>query len=768
MVGPIVGPVGAPAASGAAALRDNGEGYDFAIGGHGFRLAVNDERKYERATAQFRKEQYDASERTGDQSLLGYWTRGQLSFHKGAGQRFAELGDDTDTRYWEGVGANPFVRGEVSLYPSWGAATPDAHTGIIDCLPLGTTGLAVLNDGRITYGDLGVAGTKYPASNASRSTLGLAVGGGNIYAPMSDNKIDRIGLSLTYPVVYGEQGFETGVDGFFSNTGFDAYETATVATDGTKFDAGANSLKVTWPITRAKDAAFAARTITGLTVGQAYTMVARVWCDAGTGANVRGTSVLRASGSAVTTEGAWTTYSFTFTATATSENVGFENTNLDPAATPALWVDRFVLYEGTRVGYDSGTTPTESIYSHTKALRGVHYAKDRLFVMDSDGAWYQLAPNPSAALPVAIASGDRIFTATTEGAWAVCDTPGPVLFANGGRIFAATQDTTGQFPTLTSPIQVADLPIGESVLDMGYYLGFVVLVTTKGLRVAVLGDSGVTYGPRLLDWSVSPLRTGVARAGESVFVAADSRIIEVNLAHQIGQGLEFAWAELPSPFSAATNHGVTQVGGKVLAWGGDVLDIQQATPVASGYVETSFHRFGTLEPKRFHTVDVRASGSGGSITISKVTPEGSIVSLYTMPVGDGSAEVTLRADSPLDRLALRFTLNADGANSPKLLSYQLRAMPAPSRQRMIRVPLLLHDVERRGTTRAVGREGNAWERLEALESLEAASSIVTYQDFRTGESGQCYIEQVAFEGDTPPGRQGDGFGGTVFVTMRTL
>lgn len=767
LAGPIVGAVGTPALSGSAALADAGEGFDFAIGGYGFRLAISDERRYERATAQFRKEQYDSSDRPGDQSLLGYWTRGQLSFHRGAGQRYAELGDDTDTRYWAGVGANPFIKGEVSLYPAWGAATLDSFAGITDCRPVGTTGLAVLNEGRITYGDLGAAGTMYPASDASRSALGLAVGGGNIYASMSDNKIDRIGLSLTYPVIYGEQSFETGVDTFFSNTGFGAYETATVVQDATKFDTGSKSLKTTWPITGTKDAAFVGRTITGLTVGQAYTMVARVWCDAGTGANVKGVSLFRSTGSAVTTEGAWTTYSFTFTATATSEIVGFTNSNLDAALTPALWVDGFVIYEGTRVGYDSGTTPSESIYSHTKSLLEIHYAKDRLFVMDSDGAWYQLAPNPSAALPVAIATGDKIFTATTEGAWAVCDTPGPVLFANGGRVFAATQDTDGLFPVLTSPVQVADLPIGESVIDMGYYLGFVVLVTTKGLRVAVLGDSGVTYGPRLLDWSVSPLRTGVARAGESVFVAADSRIIEVNLAHQIGQGLEFAWAELPSPFSAATNHGVTQVDGRIVAWGGDVLEIQQATPVSSGYLETSYHRFGTLEPKKFHAVLVRTSGTG-SVTISKVTPNGSVVSLYTMPADDGETEVTLRADAPVDRLALRFTLNAGVGEDPKLVSYQLRALPAPTRQRMIRVPLALHDVERRGTTRASGRTGDAWERLRLLEALEAQSGIVTYQDFRTGESGQCYIEQVAHEGDTPPGRQGDGFGGVVFVTLRTL
>jgi hypothetical protein len=767
LVGSLVGPVGTPAPSGSAALIDAGEGYDFAIGGHGFRLAISDERKYERATAQFRKEQYDSSDSPGDQSLLGYWTRGQLSFHKGAGQRYAELGDDTDARYWTGVGANPFVKGEVTLYPSWGSATLDSYTGINDCLPVGTSGLAVLADGRITYGDLGAAGTTHPDASASRAANSVTVGGGNIYAAMSDERIDRIGLALTYPVVYGEQGFESSVDSWATDTFFATYEVAAVSLDAAVFDTGAQSLKVVWPVSGATDRSNVVRAVTGLTAGQAYTLVARVFCTAGTGANVRGLCLGVAVGSAVTTEGSWVTYSMTFTATGTSHAIGFENANLG-ASTADFWVDGAVVYEGARTGYDSGATPIDSIYSHTEALLECHYAKDRLFVMDALGAWYQLAPNPSAALPVAIASGDKVFTATTEGGWSVCETPGPVLFANGNRVFSSTQDADGLFPTLGSPVQVADLPIGESVVSMGYYLGFVVLVTTKGVRVAVVGDSGITYGPRLTEWSVDPYRTGVARVGESVFIAADDRIIEVNLGSQIGDGLEFGWTDLPTPFSAATHHGVTQVDGSVVAWGGDVLDIQQSDPVASGYLETSFHRFGTLEPKKFHTVRVRASGDGGSVTISKVTPEGSVISLYTMPVGDGEADVTLRADEPLDRLALRFTLNADGANSPKLLSYQLRALPAPKRQRMIRVPLALHDVEKRGTTRASGHVGGAWERLRALETLEAESGIVTYQDFRTGESGQCYIEQVAHEGNTPPGRQGDGFGGVVFVTLRTL
>lgn len=605
LVGPVAGSVGTPASSGSAAITDRGEGYDFAIGSLGFRMAITDQWKYERATAQFRKEQYDASESPGDQSLLGYWTRGQLSFHKGAGQRYAAMGVDADLRYWAGIGANPFIKGEVSLYPKWGAATTNSFTDVSDCrgLPDGT--VAVLAANKVTIGALGAAGTAYPA--AARNAVAMTAGGGSVFISASDNKVDRV----------------TG-----------------------------------------------------------------------------------------------------------------------------------------------GTSTT--IYSHTASITEVHYAKDRLFAMDAGGVWYQLAPNPTGALPVAIAAADKVFTATTSGNWSVSDTPGPVLLANGTRIFAVTQNTDGLFPTLSAPIQVADLPIGESVVGMAYYLGFIVLATTRGVRVAVLGDSAVTYGPRLVEWDTSITQSGCARVGESVFVAGDDRVIEVNLSAQVGDGLEFGWAELPPIFSGQSTQGASEVDGKVVAWGANVLQVQQATPVTSGYLDTYHHRFGTLEPKKFHSISVTVGGDGGSVTVSKVTSNGSVVSLYTLPVGQREAEVTLRTDAPVDYLGLRFTLNADGALSPKLLSYQLRALPAPQRQRMIRVPLALHDVERRGTTRAVGRTNGAWQRLRALEELEAQSSIVTYQDFRTGETGQCYIEQVAHEGDTPPGRQGDGFGGTVFVTLRTL
>jgi hypothetical protein len=761
LVGSILGPLGTTGSDGAAAISDHGEGYDFAIGGLGFRLAITDERKYERVTAQFRKEQYDTAERVGDQSLVGYWTRGQLSFHEGAGQKYADQVSGTDdARFWESQGVNPFVKGEASLYPSWGAASATAPASPwLSAQGVTEQTVAGMADNKVYIGSLGAAlGTYAPAGLVTS----MSAGGGAVYCGQGDKKIARVGDTL--PVVVSED-FTAGTGGFST------FEGATVATSSASPD-GANGayLDVTWPITGAKDWAAIAR-FSGLTNGVTYTQVARVWLEVGTGGKVScGFNYTGAPGTpTITTEGAWHTVAWTFVYGPHSP--GFTMTDLDPAVTRKMRVDNFTIYEGVASDYQTGT-PSTVLYSHGRNISGVHYAKGRILMVDEDGAWHQLAPNPTGVLPVAVASGDKVFTMSTTKSWSVTETPGPVLLASGSQVFSLAQsEANGLFPTLSAPILVATLPSGEDVLEMSTYLGFVGLVTTRGFRVAVLQDNGtITYGPKVIEFTSSPARTTIARKGDSFVIAADRTIYEVNLAAQVGEGLEFGWAQLPTPFAGTEgSYGVTNCGSTLVAWGGTSMVKQGTSPAATGYLQTGYHRFGTLENKKFQTIHVRGSGAGGTILVSKVTDSGSVVPLYTLdPSQRASADITLRADAPTERLALRFDFTASGANGPTLLGYQLRALPAPQRQRMIRVPLALHDVERRGTTRASGHIGGAWERLRALEALEVEGGVVTFQDFRTGESGQCYIEQVAHEGDTPPGRQGDGFGGCVFVTLRVL
>jgi hypothetical protein len=82
--------------------------------------------------------------------------------------------------------------------------------------------------------------------------------------------------------------------------------------------------------------------------------------------------------------------------------------------------------------------------------------------------------------------------------------------------------------------------------------------------------------------------------------------------------------------------------------------------------------------------------------------------------------------------------------------------------------LALYDTERASSGRTSGHPGDAWERLSALEDMEASGGTFTFYDFRTGEAGECYIESVEHQGSTPSGRQDSGFGGIVYLVIRKL
>jgi hypothetical protein len=612
-------------------LTDTGQGYDVAINGLGFKLAVSDDRPYERATAQFRKEQFDSSQNYGDQSLLGYWTRGQFSFHKGAGVKFYEASDDTVfNRYKDSVGVNPFTTpGEASLYPAWTGTTDQGSFTVVRWGGSGNGFLAYLEGTSLKYAT-SLTGTPTTYTPTAGTVTNATVGPLCAYVATSSNKIERVGIA-------------------------------------------------------------------------------------------------------------------------------------------------------------SGAPASAAIYTHSTGFLGIFYAKDRLWAVDQNGVWYQLSPNPTAP-PVAIAAGDKVFTAGDgwDGNWSLTDTPGPVLIGIGGHIYSVTLDSsTGAVPAMSGPVQVAELPTGEAIRGLAYHLGFLAINTNLGVRIGIVSDAGqVTYGPLLIKWPAAETgSTTIARQGSSVVVAGDASLYEIDLSEQVGDTLEFGWAKLPDPyttFTLATNHlygAFTWAGTTLVAWAGRALPSslgslrhQSTDFTTTGNLTTGFHRLGTLEPKAFRTVRVRIAGTGGTIAIYRVDADATETLVTTLTVGVATDfEYPLGLTSPVEMIGLKFVLTRGSATTgPILLGYQIRALPAPKRQRLIRLPLMLMDVERRGPAPAVGYEGSAWDRLKALEDMEQSGGVFDFQDLRTGETGEVFIESVEHQGKTPPGTQNNGFGGVVFLTVRKL
>ena len=83
---------------------------------------------------------------------------------------------------------------------------------------------------------------------------------------------------------------------------------------------------------------------------------------------------------------------------------------------------------------------------------------------------------------------------------------GPAIYISGfngiqSSIFKFTLSTAGALPTLTSAVVAAEMPVGEIIHSIKYYGGYMVIGTSKGVRVADVSDQdgSIKYGPLIIE-----------------------------------------------------------------------------------------------------------------------------------------------------------------------------------------------------------------------------------------------------------------------------
>ena len=185
-------------------------------------------------------------------------------------------------------------------------------------------------------------------------------------------------------------------------------------------------------------------------------------------------------------------------------------------------------------------------------------------------------------------------------------------------------------------------------------------------------------------------------------------------------------------------------------------------------------RYNTLEPKNFRRVIGRGEFDFGSMAIDTITEDGTGYEHITYDSNIPAQEVsTTQPEDAQEFVAFKFTLSRDGTTAsagPTFKGYQVKATIATPRQRVLKFPIFCYDVETDRFNVVTGYEGRALDRLRALENAEANGDVLNWQDLTTatGESRQVTIEQVSFTRLTPPDRRFSGFGGVIFVTLRTV
>ena len=370
--------------------------------------------------------------------------------------------------------------------------------------------------------------------------------------------------------------------------------------------------------------------------------------------------------------------------------------------------------------------------------------------------------------------------------WTSISESGSAIYAAGyaggnSAIYKFTLSTAGVMPTLTSGVIAAQLPIGEVVNKIEYYLGYLMIGTNKGVRAAEISeqDGSISYGPLIIEES-----NGVYDfAFRDKFVWATGSVggyaglYRIDLSNQL-EPLRFAYAT-DAYLDGATGYAtsVDFVGNSdqiaFTTSGSNGIAIQSATVLSStGYLTTGNIRYGTLEPKNYKRLLARGDYSKGSMTLETVDKDGVEYDHITYDVGISPIEIeTSQPGTAQEYVAYKFILTRDATTTstgPTFKGYQAKATIATPRQRVMKFPVYCFDVETDRYNVQVGYEGKSQTRLLALEELEGNGDVVTWQDLTTGEQRQVIIEQISFTRMTPPDKRFDGFGGVLDITIRTV
>jgi hypothetical protein len=718
--------------------QNTGDSYDCAIAGIPFLTAISDERLYQRATSPFRKQQFDSQRDPGEQSLSTWWLRSQSSFHAGEGILFYDpLANPYSTtiasnsyRIKESYGVDIWTQGEVTLLH-------DVTQGHITTQQINTNGRVGQHLRSITY----------------NGTNGVLLHDGY--------DIDRISVSGT---VEHWVDNAAGQDKVYS-----------LCDDG----------KFAYWITN----------------------------DASTGKLEINKKLLTA---ATTTAP---------TAIAVTSSIAVTNAVIDYVKQRLVFTANNFVYEMP----SSATNFNQAVLTYTH-------------------------PSTSFVFSSITESGTAIYIAGYEGI--------------KSSIFRFSLDaTTGSMPTLTSAITAAEMPVGEVINKIYEYLGYMMIGTNKGIRVAeIKADGSLTYGPLIVElehgcydfaardrfvWcatGVSTIEPGLIRIDlsneiETLRFAYANDLFYDTLKHNITTAVAFFGNTEQLAFCTAAEVSGGTVVNKALSGGtvslttatahnlaiGDTIWVEgvdaainsantsgyviatvpsttsmtftsastatvtsqavtsstalvkrtgnmyseHATRMRSdGYVQTGLIRYNTLEPKNFKRVVGQGSFTFGSMSIQTVDVNNNIYDSVSYDAAIGNPEVIITQPAGAqDAMGLRFRLYRDAIDNtkgPTFKGYQLKAVPATPRTRIIGIPLMNFDSETDKYNSTLGYEGRAVERLAALENAESGGDVVTFQDFRTGEIRQCLIEEVKFTNTSPPDKRFTGYGGIINLTIRTV
>ena len=703
--------------------------YDVAVNGKPFFLANSDERPYRRITAKYRKDQVDQTTEPGEQTLTGWWIRSQSSFHLGSGIKYYEPAQEETLRYRfaDSKGVNVWTQGQVTLLR-------DSTAGHITTGGIATNGRSQQQlrsiqwttdsntyQGVLMHDEYDIDKV-FPTITASINNKALT------------SNVATLTTSAAHNFCTGMEVTVSGVDATFNGT----YTITAVPTSTT--------------FTYAKTASDVASTAVS-PVGTATSNVIH-FVDYVSGTD---SPVYAACDDGTTAY--WVT-----NAIDTDNKLHVYKKALNASAT---------------------TSPTNMFKQNGLVVTNaaMEYVKERI-VMAANDKIYEFSPT-ATALPTAVythPNADHVFTSIAAS--------GAAIYVAGytrlqSTILKFTLSTAGAMPTLTSGVVAAEMPPGEVIHKIFYYLGYMMIGTSKGIRAAIVDDTdgSISYGPLIVETD-QPCYDFAARDSFiwcATSVDGEAGVIRIDLSNPISP-LRFPWAN-DIYKAGVTGHYTTScafIGNTDrLAYciagngsDGNVYVEEASTKIPTGYLTTGRIRYNTLEPKLFKLLRNRIDLTYGGLVANTISSNGTEYAAGTWTQGTTVDESTTPYPTGSQEfLSYKFTFtrsSTDTTQGPNFGGYQVKALPATPRQRIIQLPVFCYDQETDSLGNQIGYEDRAFDRLTELETIEATGDTVRVQDFRTGETFVATVEELDFMSMTPPGPRFNGFGGMLTITLRTV
>jgi hypothetical protein len=717
--------------AGSTNYSSTGEAYDVAIAGLPFFLLNSDDSPYRRVTAQYRKQQIDQSREPGEQTLTGWWLRSQSSFHYGQGIKFFEPIQDESLRfqYTESKGIDVWTKGQATLLKSsvgqhvtTGGIRTDGRPWQIARSIQWTTS-SIKYDGVLLTDEYDVDKV-FPAITVFINNKALT------------SNVATLTTTAVHGLCTGMEIVITGVDATFNGE----YRITSVPTTTT--------------FTYAKTASNVASTAVSPVGTGVAEVIHFIDYNSGTDYPVH----------AICDDGVY----------------AYWVTNVLNAGTPRLRVYKKLLSD------DSSVSPTLMITENSITVTNavMEYTKERIVMCVNDKV-YEFSTS-ATTLPAAVYSHndpDHIFTSITSS--------GAAIYISGysgiqSNIYKFTLSTAGAMPTLTSAITAAELPVGERVFKISYYLGNMAIGTSEGMRMADVNslDGSITYGALIFE-TTQPVYDFAFRdryIWAASGVDGQVGVTRVDMGQPLGN-LLFPYAyDLYNPADTLGHYTTT------CAFLGDTnrlafcnagngsdgaIYIESAsTLLAQGTLRTGYVRYNTLELKIFKLMQARVDTTNGGLYIDSIDYADNFYRIGTFAQEATVPEVNINyPQASQEYLGFQFTLtrsSADSTKGPLFTGYQIKALPAIPRQRLIQYPLSCFDHESDHFGVEVGYEGSAYQRMSQLESIENVGDTIRVEDFRTGESYIGLIEELDFRNATPSDKRFSGYGGTLLVTIRTV